>query len=139
MQLLVHFLHSWALICLNFWANPLVNNNSKTKTLSHINLVGLIRNKREKARLVIISIIIIIMMINYSTFLQHKLNYKAGVVDMHSQKRLCLLRLPFFLERFPITQILFHFEFSFWKSWTKQCNAQESCLTLHPLQMSNEQ
>ena len=96
MQLLVHFLHSWALICLNFWANPLVNNSSKTKTLSHINLVGLIRNKREKARLVIISIIIIIMMINYSTFLQHKLNYKAGVVDMHSQKRLCLLRLPFF-------------------------------------------
>ena len=44
-----------------------------------------------------------------------------------------------FLERFPITQILFHFEFSFWKSWTKQCNAQDSCLTLHPLQMSKEQ
>ena len=90
----LQFLHCWALICSNFWANPLVNNNSKTKALSHINLVGLIRNKREKARLVIIIIIIIIIMIVYSTFLQHKLNYKAGVVDMHSQKHLCLLRLP---------------------------------------------
>ena len=49
------------------YTNPLVNNNSKIKALSHINLVGLIRNRREKVSL---------------------------VFDMHSQKCLCLLRLP---------------------------------------------
>ena len=74
----------------------------------------------------------------------------SKVADAFRRRR-CLLKPPenvfaywgslLFLERFPITQILFHFEFSFWKSETKQCNgnAEDSWLTLHPLQLSKEQ